>query len=115
MRDIQPGVGSVLTVLLDGTEFTATYDDSLPFDEAWKSIEYEGADSLPSLTKARNELKRQQKEWAATEYQRLRAPEYPPLSNLADAVYWQAQGDDKPMNAYIAACEAVKKKYPKPD
>lgn len=50
-----------------------------------------------------------------TEYQRLRAPEYPPLTDLADAIYWQQQGDETKMAAYVAACEAVKAKYPKPE
>lgn len=47
------------------------------------------------------------------EYQRLRQPEYPPLADLADALYWQAQGDESKMTAYLAAVEAVKQKYPK--
>lgn len=47
------------------------------------------------------------------EYQRLRQPEYPPLTELADAIYWQSHGDDTKMVAYIAAVEAVKQKYPK--
>lgn len=47
------------------------------------------------------------------EYQRLRQPEYPPITDLADAIYWQSQGDDTKMAAYISAVEAVKQKYPK--
>jgi hypothetical protein len=47
------------------------------------------------------------------EYQRLRRPEYPPLADLADALYWQAQGDESKMIAYLAAVNAVKTKYPK--
>jgi hypothetical protein len=39
---------------------------------------------------------------------------YPPLADLADALYWQAQGKPGPMNAYLAAVGAVKAKYPKP-
>ena len=48
-------------------------------------------------------------------YRRLRAPEYPPVTDLADAIFWQQQGDNSKMEAYIAACEAVKAKYPKPE
>jgi hypothetical protein len=48
-----------------------------------------------------------------TKYQRDRAVEYPPLSELADALYWQSKGNTQPMTNYIAACEAVKVKYPK--
>jgi hypothetical protein len=39
---------------------------------------------------------------------------YPPLADLADALYWKEQGDPTKMAAYLAACTAVKKTYPKP-
>jgi len=51
--------------------------------------------------------------WQTSEYQRQRRPEYPPLADLADALYWQAQGDESKMTAYLAAVDAVKIKYPK--
>lgn len=47
------------------------------------------------------------------DYARKRQPEYPPLEDLADAMYWQSKGDDSKMNEYIAICESVKNKYPK--
>ena len=53
-------------------------------------------------------------ELAATEYQRQRAPEYPSMADLADALYWSSKGDDTKIEEYYAACEAVKAKYPKP-
>lgn len=59
------------------------------------------------------ERARMQAEIDATEYQRKRQPEYPPLGDLADAIYWQNQGDSSKMTAYLAAVEAVKDKYPK--
>jgi len=49
----------------------------------------------------------------ATQYQRNREREYPPLTELADALYHQQNGDDTKMTAYLAKCEAVKQKYPK--
>lgn len=49
----------------------------------------------------------------ANRHQYLRVREYPPLSDLADAIYWQAEGDNTKMTAYLAAVEAVKVKYPK--
>ena len=52
-------------------------------------------------------------EYLANEYKYLRAPEYPPLTDLADAMYWSSQGDNTKLEAYYAACEAVKNKYPK--
>lgn len=61
------------------------------------------------------EVFRLQAEYDAAEYQRMRSPEYPPLQDLADALYWQAQGNNEPMSRYLEACAAVKNKYPKGD
>lgn len=69
--------------------------------------------AIPSKEAIDAELVRLEAEFAANEYQQLRRKEYPPLSDLADAVYWQSQGDDSKMTAYLAAVEAVKQKYPK--
>lgn len=46
-------------------------------------------------------------------YQEQRRMAYPPLSEFADAMYWQAQGDDSKMQAYMAAVDAVKAQFPK--
>ena len=54
-------------------------------------------------------------EQAATEYQRQRAPEYPSMVDLADAMYWNSTGDSTKLDEYYAACAAVKAKYPKPE
>jgi hypothetical protein len=43
-----------------------------------------------------------------------RQREYPPLANLADALYHQSKGDETKLTAYLAKCESVKTKYPKP-
>ena len=43
-----------------------------------------------------------------------RQPEYPPLTDLADALYHQSKGDETKLTAYLAKCESVKTKYPKP-
>ena len=47
------------------------------------------------------------------DYAELRRDAYPPLSDLADALYWQGQGDDTKMKAYLAAVDAVKRQFPK--
>ncbi len=49
----------------------------------------------------------------ANAYKGLRQPEYPPLTDLADALYHQSKGDETKLTAYLAKCEAVKQKYPK--
>ena len=54
-------------------------------------------------------------EQAATAYQRQRQSEYPSLAELADALYWASTGDTTKLDAYYAACGAVKAKYPKPE
>jgi hypothetical protein len=43
-------------------------------------------------------------------YKRKRAAEYPPMSDYLDAV---VKGDQAQIDAYVAACLAVKAKYPK--
>lgn len=48
-------------------------------------------------------------------YIEKRAREYPSAAVLADAIYWQAKGDETKMEMYLAAVEAVKNKYPKPE
>ncbi|WP_017879744.1 hypothetical protein [Janthinobacterium sp. CG3] len=48
------------------------------------------------------------------DYESLRRRDYPPLEVLADALYWQSQGDAGKMASYFDACDQVKKKYPKP-
>lgn len=45
-----------------------------------------------------------------TLYQRQRAREYPPMADYLDGV---VKGDQAQIDAYIAACLAVKAKYPK--
>jgi hypothetical protein len=47
----------------------------------------------------------------ATQYQRDREREYPPVTDYIDGV---VKGDQAQIDAYIAACQAVKAKYPKP-
>lgn len=43
----------------------------------------------------------------------LRRDAYPPLADLADAIYWQSRGDSSKMDRYNAAVAAVKAKFPK--
>ena len=49
---------------------------------------------------------------AAHAYIAKRAAEYPPYTDYLDAV---VKGDQEQIDAYIAACQAVKNKYPKPE
>ena len=42
----------------------------------------------------------------------LRRVSYPPLGELADALVHQQNGNDAPMQIYLAKCQAVKDQYP---
>lgn len=44
-------------------------------------------------------------------YKQFRARDYPPITDYLDGV---VKGDQSQIDAYIAACQAVKAKYPKP-
>lgn len=66
--------------------------------------------SKPSKATLDAEVSRLQAEYAAKQYQRSRAAEYPPITDYLDGV---VKGDQQQIDAYIAACLAVKAKYPK--
>lgn len=61
---------------------------------------------------ARTQQQRDIDSAAATDL--ARAAAYPPLEDLADAMYWQSVGEHGPMQAYLAAVAAVKTRIPKP-
>lgn len=69
----------------------------------------------PTDEELQAELIRLQADYDAKEYQRQRAPEYPSMADLADALYWNSTGDSTKLDEYYAACAAVKAKYPKPE
>lgn len=55
---------------------------------------------------------KQQAEFDSLPYVDKRAAEYPPMADYIDGV---VKGDQAQIDAYIAACRAVKAKYPKPN
>jgi hypothetical protein len=84
---------------------------------ALSGSEYEGLDWAdasqfkPTKKECLDEIERLQTEYDFFEYQRLRALEYPPITDYIDGV---VKGDHKQIEAYVSACLAVKEKYPKP-
>jgi tRNA A37 N6-isopentenylltransferase MiaA len=66
----------------------------------------------PSEQELLAEIARLNQQWTDTEYQRLRQVEYPPITDYLDGV---VKGDQQQIAGYIAACLAVKAKYPKPE
>jgi hypothetical protein len=73
---------------------------------------WEGGQKKPTKEEVEAEVARLQKEWEDTEYQRLRAKEYPDFKEYLDGI---VKGDTEQIQAYIDACLAVKAKYPKPE
>lgn len=100
------GVADALQSLVPGSSW-AVSGDSIGGLE-WFSEEIERPTDLAIL----QEVDRLQKEYDALAYQRLRAAEYPDFKEYLDGV---VKGDQAQIDAYIAACLAVKEKYPKPE
>lgn len=73
---------------------------------------WEGGQKKPTQKEVEAEVVRLQQEWENSEYQRLRAKEYPDFKEYLDGI---VKGDTAQMQAYIDACLAVKAKYPKPE
>lgn len=67
--------------------------------------------TLPSEQQISEEVERIQNIYIAQEYARKRAAEYPPITDYLDGV---VKGDQEQIDKYIADCQAVKDKYPKP-
>jgi tRNA A37 N6-isopentenylltransferase MiaA len=92
--------------------------ESLKPNSEWSlnGAEYEGLEwydksqSKPTKKECLAEIERLQTEYDFFEYQRLRALEYPPITDYLDGV---VKGDHAQIETYIEACLAVKKKYPK--
>lgn len=53
-------------------------------------------------------------DWLLSECHRKRQAEYPPITELGDALYWKENGNDSKYKEYIKKCDEVKKKYPLP-
>jgi len=66
----------------------------------------------PTEGQLRTEVARLQAVWDMNNYQRLRACEYPDFRDYLDAI---VKDDAEQHDAYVAACLAVKAKYPKPE
>lgn len=100
-------ISAALLSLVPGAKFGIEDND-------WNKLQWTDSRPCPSKEEVLAECDRLQAEWNRTEYQRKRALEYPPLPELADAVFWQQEGDNTKMEAYLAKVDEIKKKYPKP-
>jgi len=93
--------GSALTSLRPGAQWVLRGDDLEWMD---------AAQTQPTDAEIDAEVARLQAAHEANEYQRKRAAEYPPMADYLDGV---VKGDQAQIDAYVAACLAVKAKYPK--
>ena len=100
------GIVEALVSLTPGAQWTLNGDDYAGLN--WLDEEQ----TQPTEEECITEAARLQAAYDALEYQRLRAPEYPPITDYLDGV---AKADQAQIDAYVAACQAVKAKYPKPD
>lgn len=100
------GVSNALESLVPGAKWIVKNNDCDQLD--WLDEEQE----CPTREEIEAEISRLQAEHEATEYQRLRAAEYPDFKEYLDGI---VKGDDAQVQAYIEACKAVKEKYPKPE
>jgi len=106
LEDRNYNVATALENLRPGTSWIVegnTYDGII-----WKS----NASTKPSRQEVEDEIIRLKNKWDNDRYSRLRAKEYPPITDYLDAV---VKGDQEQMQAYVDACLAVKAKYPKPE
>jgi len=100
------GIPEAIMSLTPGAQWSLTGEDYAGLD--WLDEEQ----TQPTEEQCIAEAARLQAAYDALEYQRLRAPEYPPITDYIDGV---VKGDKAQVEAYIAACKAVKAKYPKPE
>lgn len=99
------GIVDAISSLAPTAEWSLTGNEYAGLD--WMS-----ADIMPPTEEELlTEAARLQAEYDALEYQRLRAAEYPSINDYIDGV---VKGDQEQIDAYIAACLAVKEKFPKP-
>ena len=99
------GLTDAIQSLAPGAQWVLTGDSYSGLTWIDESIE------VPSEEALLAEADRLQAEYDALEYQRLRSKEYPDMADYLDGI---VKGDQDQVDAYIAACLAVKEKYPKP-
>jgi hypothetical protein len=100
------GIVEALQSLTPGAQWVLNGDDYSGLQ--WLDEEQE----KPAEETLLSEAGRLQLQWDLLEYQRLRAPEYPPIEDYIDGI---VKGDQDQVDSYIAACLEVKEKYPKPE
>jgi hypothetical protein len=87
------------------------YPEVVVIDEGVGAFDAQGNPVIIDDALVQAEVTRLQAEYDAKQYQRDRAKKYPDFKDYLDGI---VKGDQAQIDAYIAACQAVKAKYPKP-
>ena len=93
-------------------EFLATFRVSVGVEGGVAVMSNDPSDFGFTYAQLQNEIASVQASYDAQQYARDRAAEYPPVADYLDGI---VKGDQAQIDAYIAACQAVKDKYPKPE
>ena len=99
---------------LDHEAIRKAYPSAVSIDDGVGALDKDGKSinlEQSKIDEARTSLN---SEYAKVKYKDDRQPLYPPLADLADAMYWNSKGDSSKLTAYYAACEKVKSDNPKP-
>ena len=99
------GIAEALSSLKPGAQWTLNGDDYDGLE--WLDTEQ----TQPTEEECLAEAAKLQADYDSLFYQRARAPKYPSINDYIDGV---VKGDQEQIDNYIAACLAVKEKYPKP-
>jgi hypothetical protein len=95
------------------TEFNSMFRKIMGVDDNNTGIESsDPADFGVTWAQVKAKAAELQAEYDAQQYARDRAAEYPSVTDYIDGV---VKGNQAQIDAYIAACQAVKAKYPKPE
>lgn len=100
---IPPTIGQAINSLKPDSQWVLRGDTLEWLDEN---------ETQPTQQEIDDELTRLTAEYEAKEYQRKRLVEYPPFNDYLDGI---VKGDQAQIDKYIADCQAVKDKYPKPE
>ena len=115
----RPELSEALALMCPGTSFrcdTNPETGEFDYDHVHWQI-HDGIDwTPPPKEEVEAYLTKIQDEWdLKVKYSVLRQRAYPDVAELADAIYWQQEGDNSKMEAYLQKVADVKSLYPKND
>lgn len=79
--------------------------------DSYEGLVWLSENNKPTEQELIEEVERLQAEYELIKYKEDRAKEYPDFKEYLDGI---VKGDQSQIDAYIAACQEVKDKYPKP-